>query len=217
MKEISNFVEFHNELQSFRKNSRWIFRGHSDKDWEIKPKAGRIPFNKISDLEYLKSWKRRGIEYLNKTPVDDWEWMAIAQHHGLPTRLLDWTHNPLVALFFTCNELFEKDGLIIIYSPGYVVIPENISPSKKRKLTLFKPKAITNRISKQSALFTIHNPPDVKIEDSLRDTDKLEKIVVKKESKKELLSQLDHYGINYASLFPDLDGLSKYFCWFLNK
>src|SRR2546427_519519 len=77
----------------------WWFRGQSDATWLLVPKAGRheyfLPNDR--DLGRFKSWKDRAVAYLGSLPTDEWECLAIAQHHGLATRLLDWTYNPLVA------------------------------------------------------------------------------------------------------------------------
>lgn len=80
MKEIacvSTFKELHELLHRFRKDNRYLFRGHSDSKWELKPKAGRKPYSEKKDENYFEQWKRRAIEYISHhPPKDDWEWLA---------------------------------------------------------------------------------------------------------------------------------------------
>ena len=60
-------------------------------------------------------FKRRGVAVLPSRPSDDWEFLAVARHHGLPTRLLDWTENPLAALFFALEEPSSGDSAVWCY------------------------------------------------------------------------------------------------------
>jgi hypothetical protein len=214
---IETFAEFHEVFSTYRKDNRWMFRGQADSDWEVKPKAGRPPYCERNDLEYLSTWKRKASEYIQNKPDSDWEWMAIAQHHGLPTRLLDWSYNPMVAAFFACLSEPEKDAAIYCLFPHWKIIPEVAKPDSYENLAKYKPNMVASRIGLQSGLFTTHANPESDLRDSITDDDQLDIHIIKSSYKKQMLFELNHYGINRLTLMGDLDGLSAHMCWTLEN
>lgn len=216
MKEykVKNFAELHEILSCYRKDNRWQFRGHGNVDWEITPKVGRAEFAESKDERFFRAWKRRAIEFISVPFEDDWSWLSIAQHHGLATRLLDWTFNPLAAAYFSVSENFECDAVIFAYRTAYSIDTKlEINPFEIKGVRKFKPTGIAQRIVRQGGLFTIHENPSISMEKVIEDENILEKIIIENPYRKELLFELSHYGINKATLFPDLDGLSAYINW----
>jgi hypothetical protein len=146
---------------------------------------------------------------LRDRPTSEWEWMALAQHHGLPTRLLDWTRNPLVAAYFACENDFEKDAAIFGTYLDFFADPNRApDPFKMEHLIGYIPENLSSRIAAQAALFTIQPNPNEDL-----DLPRVDRALIDKSFKRPLLDILATYGIHRASLFPDLDGQAKYITW----
>ena len=146
---------------------------------------------------------------MNIKPEDEWDWLAIAQHHGLPTRLLDWTRNPLVAAWFAVENEHDADSLIYCYQDSkYVRTEQWPDPFDRKEVGKFVPRHLTKRITAQAGLFTIHPDPSAGFSPKA-----LRLIVVKNSFRQKLKKILYRYGIHRATLFPDLDGLTKHLEW----
>jgi hypothetical protein len=210
---VKSVDSIHDILKKFRNTAKWKFRGQSNIDWKLVPKAGRIPYNNFSDERLFYHWKRRAIGLLAKENLSEWDLLAIAQHNGLPTRLLDWTQNPLVALFFACLDSLDTDGVVYAYKSEYSVIIENVGPFQYSSLGMVHPFTSTPRIGNQLSHFTIHAEISVPM-DPDNCNGQLVAIAIPKNLKREFQLFLNHYGINYLTIFPDLEGLSKHLSWF---
>ncbi len=92
----------------------WAFRGLKSDQWLLRTSLERLDAPPIYEAErYLVStFQRRAHHYISDPPDidDELEWLALMQHHGAPTRLLDWTKSPYVALFFAVRDATETAG-----------------------------------------------------------------------------------------------------------
>ena len=215
MKEIKleSFEAFHEQVQSYNKEAD-IYRGVTNKDYQLVPKIGRVPLRlrrsrQLEEGRIFRRFKERALPYLEFMPRNDWDWLAMAQHHGLPTRLLDWTRNPLAALYFAVEHESAYDSAIYVLR-GYEVISTRIHPDpfKYPKVGKFVPDRITPRISAQLGVFTIHPEPEKPFL-----SNSLEKLIIPNRICRKLKRIVDTYGINRATLFPDLDGLAHHITW----
>lgn len=192
----------------------FVYRGVSDVDLhKLVPTIGRSSSDLAAILknerELLWLFKTHARPWLAQQPSSDWEWLAIAQHHGLPTRLLDWTRNPLVGLFFACRSSFNTDGaLYCLHAPELINPEPGTDPWTIARPSLVLPSHVTPRLTAQSGLFSVHPQPNVPL--ALSEDMRL---VVPAKAKHMLLEALAQYGVHMASMFPDLDGLCGHLKW----
>lgn len=103
-------------------NDFWIFRGHYKSEWKLQPSLERILSNKPLDLavesKIIIEFQRRAHQYLpsRHLPQSLLEWIALMQHHGSPTRMLDWTKSPYIAAFIAFENVYKEKGDIAIWA-----------------------------------------------------------------------------------------------------
>jgi len=198
----------------------WIFRGEATARNSLTPKVGRVssakgsarklPYKLADERMALEQFKQQARPHLTHTPASDLEWLAIAQHHGMPTRLLDWTESVLVAAFFAVEKAGVSGDALIYGVQGLRTLSkaEQRSPFRLKSPGIFRPPHITPRIPAQRSIFTVHPNPTRPFAPRV-----LNRWTISARVCANIKRVLDACAINEGSLFPDIDGLSRYIAW----
>jgi len=232
---LHKYIEFINKEKDKEEksgnSSDFLFRGQ-EQDWDLIPKIIRLKLKgKLKDIESQihEEFKRTSMPLSEFPPKDDWEVLALAQHHGLPTRLLDWTYSAFIALWFVVNKTTpevkdeRKYGVVWLLKtkPSDFKISTDL-PFANKDTKIFRPNIISRRISAQSGVFTVHkfieNNPSLKHDVVRFDAHsgfkgRLIKIKIPHKCFPDLRSKLNIAGINSSTVFPDIDGLCKHLEW----
>jgi hypothetical protein len=234
---LASWEEFLKVITS-RPYRHWAFRGERDAQWPLYSSLSRYLQNfgvhpkawaKQED-RILRIFKRKAHQFLDKPPEpdDDFQWLALMQHHGAPTRLLDFTWSPYVAAFFALERTLG-DGVVWAMNPARIDssrapkqshmdprAPGNFQryflKGTHRFIWMGEPHTMNRRLIAQSGTFAVPGVLDRAIEDILTNSDQeeiLAKFVMTHAVREVGMRELYRMNITYATLFPDLDGLAR--------
>ncbi len=226
--KVESVVSYLQEIESNKIPN--IFRGHSDSSWELLPSIARLDISQTPvkhdngwqgiENHLLDEFKKYSLMHLEREPKSKLEWMIQAQHHGLPTRLLDWSSNPLKALFFAVENADHDDidGKVFVFTPRmWSTNSDKIGDIEKDNcIDVFYPIILNDRVLAQEGCFILF--PQRNDHDNFKplnegfstsDAINLSSIIIKKEIKSSIRKQLELLGINDMTMFPGLDGISK--------
>lgn len=132
-------------------NSEAWYRGQSDAKWRLEPGIHRGINDSKNECDILIQFQQHAAGKVTQIQLDKWGWLTLAQHHTLPTRLLDWSTQPLIPLYFACqdalnaNEKGEEvtpDGALFIIDPKKLnqIANQDLPPGEQR--TEFYPRLL---------------------------------------------------------------------------
>lgn len=227
--EIKSFADYAKYISKECDEDYLLFRGQPQRR-PLLPKIARVKIDHNDQIlkiekKMLEDFKLQAPPLLEIIPATDWDWLALAQHHGMATRLLDWTINPFAALWFTVESSSEKQandfGIIWIFKTrknDYINPVEHHNPFKIDRTRIFRPRHITRRIVSQSGWFTVHKYMSTKgnflpLERNKTYNKNLRCILIAPSNFAQIRRELDRCGFNAAALFCDMDGLCRHIQW----
>lgn len=228
-----DFITTVNSLTTHFEDTKLWWRGQADSNWQLIPGIFRSK-NQSFETSLIGHFLMKAKSRYSNCPQGSeiGPWLFLMQHYRLPTRLLDWSESPLVALYFAVqNEDYDNKDAVIwglqpfnlnfaqakrprLFSSGASEVnllfqqaqDKNVGDPDLRTLAVMNVETDIRHLVQQSK-FTIHGSPT-----SMEDLDDKEnflgKIIIQSSAKRKMRRLLDIFGITRSYLFPDLENLS---------
>ena len=221
----------------------WAFRGQADASWKLFSSLSRYLLqNRVNpkaweqqESRILRIFRRKAHLFLAQPPSesDSFEWLSIMQHHGAPTRLLDFTWSPYVAAFFALQHATKAAAIWAIFPPELLdekyrttiadqrTSVEEIGPwvignyesifikNNRSIVVIGEPHRMNQRLIAQSGTFAMPGVLDVPVE-CIAPKHAVKKIVIDSSKTRKLaMQELYKMNVSEATLFPGLDGMAR--------
>lgn len=236
-KRVGTVAEYVDVLSKIPRDRILWFRGQSNARWKLVPSLARLRGNRIADEAMLmKRFRQSASALVPLASRTEWDWLLLMQHHGVPTRLLDWTENALAGLYFaavsTGGQGARNDGCVWALDPvalngeANIAVANNDIPTLDVDVVLreYQPSEVASavnvrppvavlamrmfpRLVAQSGVFTLIHRDRTPLEE-VRASAYVGRIVVPKAAKPLIARQLSDVGVTRLSLFPELESVA---------
>jgi len=228
---VASLSDFFGLIDDLTSEDRYWYRGHPDLSWELVPSALRYGSEELrrTALKLLHEFRRIAEQKIPRPPprTEELEWVQVAQHYGLPTRLLDWTESATVGLYFACLGHPKADAVLFVLDPvrlnalgpakmarvltaqedgelidEYLALEARSSGKRGKHVLAISPVWNSERLILQRGAFTLHGS---RFELDRAQAPSLVGIPILKEHKPVLLRQLARIGVDRLTLFPEIE------------
>lgn len=239
-KMITSISDLIQEIRHARHSSPKViwFRGQGSADWQLLPGLIREDF-RISEGTLLSRFKQSAAMLIGNRPSNEFDWIFLMQHYGVPTRLLDWSENPLVALYFavegSSSEMRAIDASVWMLRPSELNKHAHISDrSEGDYIPSFDDEEVSGystssvRQSQRIQLYPIatiatRNNPRIQAQsgtftihhndrspiEKIGDGKHCQKFLIPSSAKEKIMEELLILGVNRFSLFPEMDSIGR--------
>ncbi|QGY80800.1 FRG domain-containing protein [Sphingorhabdus lacus] len=236
VRSLSDLIEFLKE--DLPKGQPTWYRGQRDASWDLQPNITRHG-GVDAERALFKRFKQNAFSHVPSRPATEWEWLFIMQHHGLPTRLLDWTESALVGLYFALDgdspvdpkcaaALWAMDPIGLNRASKWAGAHEADIPGfdDDEDLKSYLPSQFLRtgfalepiaaiaarnnaRIQVQQGVFTLHHKNLDPLNEGAR-LDHIWRYIIPGDVVAELRTGLEMLNVNRLSLFPELQNVANH-------